>query len=528
MTTAPTTLPAALPSLLDIKREMCRRSFYTFFKEFFDVMEPAEPYVDTWHVKVLCDHYQAWVEGRIRNLSLEIGPGFMKSLITAVAGPAFAWVERPWMRFAFSTYSGELTERDSARCRELIQSAKYQEFYGYLYGLKTDRNRVKYFENTKGGSRRATSVGGGATGHRVHRFVGDDLLNATDAHSAATRRDVYNHLRAFSSRGVNPASYGRCLIGQRLHEEDAGGYARAQNFEVLCLPTEYDPTRPCATSIGFKDPRTLAGELLFPRRFGPAEVEEAKKELGPYGYSAQHQQLPVPAGGGILKRIWWLDYVFSKTPQFHTVFQAWDTAYTSKEANDTSACVTFGVAIGGIYVLDAKAFRLETPDLLDQMQIEADLAQQRWRHLDLVLIEAKANGLSLIDTLKKDTAWKWRIEPLNPTLNKTERAQAVAPYVARGLALVPTTQPFVEELLAQTDVFPNAKLRDLADACIQGLLYAFNLYTFGTASAPAFVDMKGDKPVSTPPTTTTATTAASFYTPMPEYGGGTDERTGLY
>jgi predicted phage terminase large subunit-like protein len=524
MTTAPIKTPAALPSLLDIKREVCRRSFYHFFVQFFEVMEPAEPYVDTWHVKVICDHAQAWVEGRVRNLSIEIGPGFMKSLIMAVALPAWAWVDRPWMRFGYSTYSGDLTERDSARCRELIQSALYQEYYGYIYSLKKDRNQIKFFENTKGGNRRATSVSGGATGHRVHRFVGDDLLNATEAHSAATRRDVYNHLRAFQSRGVNQKTYGRCIIGQRLHEEDAGGYARAHGFEVLCLPTEYDPTRACQTSIGFKDPRTYPGQLLFPGRFDADEVASAKSELGPYGYSAQHQQLPVPAGGGILKRIWWLDYVFSKTPQFHTVFQAWDTAYTSKEANDTSACVTFGVAIGGIYVLDAKAFRLETPQLLDQMQIEADLAQQRWRHLDLVLIEAKANGLSLIHTLGQSSAWKWRIEPINTTLNKTERAQAVAPYVARGLALVPTTQPFVEELLAQTDVFPNAKLRDLADACIQGLLYAFNLYTFGTASAPAFVDMKGDKPASTPPTTT----ANSFYTPMPDHGCGEDERTGLY
>lgn len=517
--------PLKLPSLLALKREVCRRSFYEFFKEFFEVIEPAEPYVDTWHVEALCNHAQAWIEGRIKNLSIEIGPGFMKSLIMAVALPAWAWIDRPWMRFAYSTYSGELTERDSSRCRDLIQSVKYQEFYAHCFQLKQDRNRQMFFENNHKGSRRALSVGGGATGHRVHRYVGDDLLNYIDSFSPAKRRDVKTHLRAMATRGVRQSEYGRCVIGQRLHEDDAGGYARENGFEVLCLPTEFDPTRACATSIGFRDPRTVPGELLSPARFGTPEVDEAKRELGPHGYSAQHQQLPTPAGGGILKRDWWVDYLFSRTPEFHTILQAWDTAYTSDEANDTSACITLGIALSGVYVLDAKAFRLEIPDLVEQFQTEAETCKRQWGKLHVVLVETKANGLDVIAYLKKSKAWKWAIEPINPKLSKEQRAHAVAPHVADKKVLVPLTQPFSEELLAQTDVFPNAKLRDLADALIQGLLFAFSRYTFGTAGAPAYVDVPLEREVIGAPMS--GATGSDLYKPWsPSLPG--DERTGLY
>jgi hypothetical protein len=67
------------------------------------------------------------------------------------------------------------------------------------------------------------------------------------------------------------------------------------------LFAEYEgPSR--VTSIGFSDPRTQPGELLWPERFGPTEIAELKVSLGSYAAAGQHQQRPSPAGGGIFKR----------------------------------------------------------------------------------------------------------------------------------------------------------------------------------------------------------------------------------
>jgi hypothetical protein len=58
------------------------------------------------------------------------------------------------------------------------------------------------------------------------------------------------------------------------------------------------------TSIGFFDPRTQPGELLWPERFGPTEIADLKVSLGNYAAAGQLQQRPSPAGGGIFKRHW--------------------------------------------------------------------------------------------------------------------------------------------------------------------------------------------------------------------------------
>jgi predicted phage terminase large subunit-like protein len=374
-----------------------------------------------------------------------------------------------------------LTIRDSLRFRALVYSPEYQELWGHAVVPMADNNKQHLIENTAKGFRFSTSVGGKVTGQRAHMVTTDDTLDATEAHSEPAKAKVRAHLKALSTRRVDPRNFKWINIGQRLAEDDAGGWCREQGFETLCLPTEFDPARRCRTSIGFVDWREKKGELLFPQLFGPEEVEEAKQILGPYDYSAQHQQLPVPAGGGILKNEWWKDYAYGKAPAFHTVVQFWDTAYTAKESNDSSAVTTWGLATSGVYLLDAKSFRLEMPGLLKQMATEAAI----WSP-NKVLIEAKANGLSVIQTLEADDAWQWTLVPITPTLDKTQRAHAVTPWVARGLVRVARTQPHAEAFMGQTDVFPAAKDRDLADSGVSGLLYIFTSYTFGEATAPAF------------------------------------------
>lgn len=398
----------------------------------------------------------------------------------AVFAPAWAWGPRgmPWLRWGFSTYAHELTVRDSRRCRDLIQSAQYQELYGEDFQLSVDGgNKQHYFENNKKGFRLATSVGGAATGHRFHIYVGDDLLNAKEAQSSTAHVAVVEHLRAMATRGVSQKTYRRIIIGQRLHEADAGGWAKSKGFEVLCLPTEFDPGRACTTSIGFKDWRTTKGELLFPERFGPAEVAKAKDELGPYGYSAQHQQLPVPADGGILKRAWWGSYDSRRKPHFLTIIQSWDTAFTTDEKNDTSACTTWGIAEDGVYLLDTWSDRLEMPQLLDQIKILA----AKWNPGN-VLVEAKANGLSIIQTLNQDPRFGFHVQPIKPVLGKDDRAHAAAPFVARKLAKLPSNEPMTADFLAQTDVFPAGKVRDLADSAVQAILFIAATYTFETSA----------------------------------------------
>src|SRR5690606_1436810 len=127
----------------------------------------------------------------------------------------------------------------------------------------------------------------------------------------------------------------------------------------LNLPTEFDPSRRCRTVVGWEDPRTERGELLFPAKFPRSVVDEAKVTLGEYGYAAQHDQNPRPPGGGIFKewhlRFWWPRGVDAPPPHrvrlpdgsWHSCaqkemphdreaslwIQSWDMAFKAQSAN---------------------------------------------------------------------------------------------------------------------------------------------------------------------------------------------------
>jgi hypothetical protein len=144
------------------KKKELESSLYAFVKHFWDVIE-ADPYIDGWHVKALCDHYEAVTDNRISRLVINIPPGCSKSLITAVFWPAWVWSTRPDKRWFFASYDQKLSMRDSVRCRTLIESNEYQRFWGH-YRLTKDQNQKLYYETTRNGYRMATSVLGHGTG----------------------------------------------------------------------------------------------------------------------------------------------------------------------------------------------------------------------------------------------------------------------------------------------------------------------------------------------------------------------------
>src|SRR5690242_4057173 len=89
--------------------------------------------------------------GRIKDLIVNIPPGFAKSMISAVFMPAWVWIRKPEYRFLFASYKAEYAIRDSVKCRTLIQSRWYQERWGNRFQLKTDQNEKSKFENDRTG-----------------------------------------------------------------------------------------------------------------------------------------------------------------------------------------------------------------------------------------------------------------------------------------------------------------------------------------------------------------------------------------
>ena len=104
--------------------------------------------------------------------------------------------------------------------------------------------------------------------------VVDDPTSVDQAESDVERKTANEWWNGTMSTRLNDFKTGHLVVvQQRLHEDDlTGNLLEKGGYELLMLPEEYEPDRARPTSIGWRDPRTTLGELLWPEKNGPAEV----------------------------------------------------------------------------------------------------------------------------------------------------------------------------------------------------------------------------------------------------------------
>jgi predicted phage terminase large subunit-like protein len=108
--------------------------------------------------------------------------------------------------------------------------------------------------------------------------------------------------------------------------------------------------------------------------------------------------------------------------------------------------------------------RLEFPALKRQM---VSLASEY--SPAVILVEDKANGQSLIQELKYETALP--IRPVKVDGDKMVRAQAVTPMIEAGKVFLPESAPWIADFLDELAAFPSGVHDDTVDSVSQALNY---------------------------------------------------------
>lgn len=478
-------------------RAACEESLATFIRRAWPIIEPGQEYVHGWHIDAICEHLEAITDGveingeRYNRLLINVPPGMSKSTILNVMWPAWEWGPRamPHLRYVCASHSLDLALRDSVKMRRLIMSDWYQSLWGSRVKLTGDQNAKGKFENTAAGFRQAAAAGS-ITGHRGDRVIIDDPHSVESAASEQMRQTTNDWFcEAIPTRLNNPLESAIVVIMQRLHEDDISGVilSKFDVYDHLMLPMSFEPRRSCETRLGFVDPRTEDGELLFPERFPQSVVDRDSISLGPFGVAGQFQQSPMPRGGGILKAEWWATWDDdTHWPVFDFILASLDTAYTEKQENDYSAMTVWGVyqdnpkyhyvkdgeIVAGtnrtrIMLIDAWQKRLEFNALVKEAASTA-----RRNKADRVIVEAKASGLSLVQELTRlYSRENWGVQTINPkSLDKVARAHSVVPLFADGVIVAPD-KDFADEVIRTCATFPKGKHDDLVDSSVQAIRY---------------------------------------------------------
>lgn len=453
------TLNLTRADLLAIERELCGRSLADFAKRAWRVLEPATPLKWGWALDAICLHLEAVTDGRIPRLLMNVPPGMMKSLLTGVIWPAWEWGPKgkPENRFLGTSHKEALAVRDSMKCRRLIQSEWYQTLWPTR--LTSDQNAKTKFENDSTGFREAMAFTS-MTGSRGDRVILDDPLSADDANSdAALEKADMSFTEALPSR-VNNEDSAIVVIMQRLHQRDTSGIIldRKLPYVHLCLPMRFEAERRCVTPI-FTDPRTYDGELLFPERFGEAQVADLEKTLMAYATAGQLQQRPTPRGGGMIKRQWLP--IVKAVPAGCRFVRAWDLAATATEQAAWTAGVKMGKTPDGRYII-ADVRRIQgTANDVEQL-LKATASQDGIEVRGSLPQDPGQAGKSQVQYLIRQLAgFSYTASPESG--DKATRAEPLAAQAEAGNVMLlegEWNQAFIEE----AETFPRGKFKDQVDA----------------------------------------------------------------
>lgn len=464
-------------NLAEIDSQIARRSLAKFIRQGWHVLEPTTPLAWNWHIEAIAIHIEAAFEGwaakqedpdayaAYQNLLINIPPGTAKSRIVSVFAPAWAWLRWPSWRGIFLSSNPRVALRDSIYCRDLIESDWYRRSFSPDWRLSPDQNAKGLFRNTAGGFRQAMGISARITGDRADGLFVDDPHDAEEVLSETSRTEVTNRWNdAIANRVNDLRSSIRIGVMQRLHEKDWSGTVLSQGgWEHLCLPMEFEPDRRHVTAIGWTDPRTIEGELLFPERFPIHVLEAEKKRLGPYGYAGQHQQRPAPRDGGMF-RLADFKTVDAVPAQFVTMARYWDLAGAAPGKGDWTVGVLMGKCKDGLYwIVDVSRFQKPANERTSQIVAIAHQDKRNYGGKVRTYVE-QPPGLAkepTEDTIRALAGFVAEADRVNG--DKPSRAEPFAAQCRAGNVRM-MSAPWNEPYLAIMCVFNNGVNDDDVDA----------------------------------------------------------------
>jgi predicted phage terminase large subunit-like protein len=467
-----------------IDKELAERHLAEFIRQMWTTIDPHD-YVHGWHIDAISEHAEAVINLELLRLVINIPPRHMKSITLSVGLTPWAWLKKPELQFVYFSYASTLSIRDGVKARRVFESPLYKQRWTDKFTITSDQNTKIRYDNDKGGYRICTSVDGVATGEGGDLLIIDDANNVQDAESDAVRSGTNQWFdEVIQSRFNDPKTGALISIQQRSNAKDLTGHIMSKygnDYTYLILPGrfEVESRRKMAlrTFHGFTDPRKEEGELLWPDRFGLAEMAALEKGLGTFGTAGQIQQRPAPREGGIVPLDKFGRYkVMPARETWIRISLTFDTALKEKELNAYSVCQVWVETPRGLFLLYIWRKKCRYPVLKRSAK---NLCEEWVAHE--VLIEDKSTGCVLIQDLQEDK--KYPIKAIDPGgIDKVMRMEAEADAIESGLCWIPEDASVVvnsgiaehpctwlAEFEDEVIDFPNSEYKDQIDPMSQYL-----------------------------------------------------------
>lgn len=455
-------MASAPEEVLELLRRASRTKLKTFLQLMWSIVNPGVPFKSNWHIDAICEHLEAVTNDEIKTLVISLPPGCCKSSIVGQAWPCWEWLAMPEKRWLFATNALENAKKEAVYRRSIISSEFYSEL-GPDFELQQAGKRILVTRNDKNGVFRAISTGSSITGDHFDRQVIDDPNDAqrTGQEELALVNQWYDEVIS-TRRRDNMATV---LIQQRLSSNDLAGHLMSLEPDcTIVLPAIYDANRVSKpTPLGWKDPRTQTGELLWPARLDEKFLKQQRRILGAIAFKAQYQQDPVSEQGNIFKPAWWLRHPSGYEPEKNIQWiVAMDTASSLAKGSDRTVLQVWALGCNGVaYLVEQQSGHWEIVEKVNRIK----RMFSAYSKVHVCLVEEKAEGFALCSLLEPELkpiggrVWRWRSQ-----VNKETRIRSIVPLVENGQVSIPEDTEG-ELLLEEGRQFPSGDHDDTIDVC---------------------------------------------------------------
>ena len=444
---------------------LTRLDFNMFVERTFVELNGSTPYLDNFHIGVICSELEAVRAGGQRRLAIAVPPRSLKSVIVSVAFPAWLLGHNPEAKIICASYGQQLADDLARDCRQIMRSDWYRRLFPATR-LASDRQAIGNFETSAGGFRHATSVGGALTGLGADIIIVDDPTKPEEVFSDVERARANAWARHTLFTRLNDKGRGSIiLVMQRLHENDLIGHVseftdmKHLAFSAIAQENE---SYTFHTPFGVRRHLRQEGEELHREREPIEVLEEIRTAIGTRFFSAQYLQMPGPPGGSIVKPEWFSRYSLIDLPKFDRIVQSWDTASKASQLSDYSVCTTWGKKDRNIFLLHVLRKRLDYPDLKRAVRDNA-----RAHGANTILIEDCASGIQLIQELRAENVSG--LQAVKPKGDKIMRMTGQTAIIESGTVFLPISAPWLEDYLHELMMFPAGKHDDQVDSTSQAL-----------------------------------------------------------
>lgn len=410
--------------------------------------------------------------GRRPILILQAPPQHGKSEIVSRKLPAYILGRFPDWRVGGASYSDELANAMAQDVRRNLADDRHKKLFPQPDEKRRyDVNRTGEFTAPGGsGGYLGVGVGAGLTGRPLDIGIIDDpVKNEKEALSPTVKEGHWNWYQSVFTTRLSENS-GQIIMATSWAEDDLPGRVMSHFKGDPRLTVLRFPAINMRGEVGY-NPQLPEGPLV-PELHSLAKLQETKGLLSDYWWAALYQQNPRPLGGNVFKEDGVRYYLPKDLPaKFDKVLASWDCTFKDTDGTDYVVGQVWGKAGANSYLLAQVRQRMSFTKTVR----EVVMLREAWPRTREILIEDKANGPAVIDTLKASVPG---IIPIEPDGSKLARAHAVTSYWEAGNVWLPHPDiaPWVKDLVAELTTFPASANDDQVDALTQALRRLYPLF----------------------------------------------------